>query len=280
MRGAMSEDRTNFTMIPHLIDDLGLDVYQYRIYCAIKRAAGETGVCTKSIKTLAKETGISRRKVQYTIDQLLITNPIVHKSLIKIKKRSTEHGDSDTNIITVVDVWTDNSHFKKQNGGGACGAPPGAQDAGGVVHVVHQGGACGAPKEEPILRKTNIKKTTTTSSSDVRSSSSFSDEIKRTAEAIKAWMDTQAMLPRKRKIGRHYDEVVWGKTWIFPLQVYLSLIKKYGFEYFQEHLQYMFQKQIQFDKGMRKNSIDIPETYLKKACKENYAEVPEKGNNN
>jgi hypothetical protein len=275
----MSEDRTNFTMIPHIIDDLGLDVYQHRVYCAIKRAAGENGVCTKSISSLSKETRIGATKLRETIASLCEINQVMNKPLIKKKERLSKDEDSDTNLITVVDVWKDNLGIKKQNRGTSPREGGGSPDEGGVPRHAKGGTSPREPNKEPFKKNPFKKTTTTTSSSDVHksSSSSFSDEIKKAAEAIKAWMDTQAMLPRQRKIGRHYDEVIWGKSWIIPLKVYQSLIQKYGFDYFQDHLTYMVTKQTQFDSGIRKNNIDIPETYLKKACKENYAESTTKG---
>ena len=36
-----SNDRNHFTIIPNIIDDLGLYVYAYRLYGHIKRVAGE-----------------------------------------------------------------------------------------------------------------------------------------------------------------------------------------------------------------------------------------------
>lgn len=153
----MSETKSNFTSLPHLIEDLDLDVYQFRVYAAIKRATGENGICTKSISTLAKQTKLSTRKVQSTIAELCEINPIIKKPLIKKTTRKSEHGDSDTNIITVTDVWKDNSNHFKESSGGAQYAGGGAYGAGGVVHAMQGGGAPCAPKEEPF-KKNPFKK--------------------------------------------------------------------------------------------------------------------------
>lgn len=274
----MPEDRTNFTMIPHIIDDLGLDVYQHRVYCAIKRAAGENGVCTKSILNLSKETKIGATKLRETIASLCEIHPVMNKPLIKKKERMSKDEDNDTNLITVVDVWKDNSGFKKQNRGTSPCEGGGSPDEGGVPRHAKGGTSPREPNKEPIKKNPLKKTTTTTSSSDVhKSSSSFSKENKEAAESLKAWVDQQATKERKRKIGNHREDVVWGQPWIWPLSTYQSLIAKYGIDYFQDQLNYMIQKQYQFDKGIRKASIDIPETYLKKACAENYASTTTKG---
>jgi hypothetical protein len=259
-------------MIPHLIDDLGLDVYEYRVYGAIKRAAGEKGECKKSILTLHKETKIGTTKIKETISNLCKVNPIIKKPLLTKKNRLSEHGDKDTNIVFVNDIWMDNSNIIKKQSGRSHGDRPRSHGDGGVGRMATEGRSHGDHKEDH-LKKTTFKKTTTTSSSNVHksSSSSFSEENKRAAESLKAWMDNQATIPRKRKMGNYQDEVIWGKSWIIPLKTFENLIHEHGMQYFQDQLEYMVTKQNQLDSGQRKTGIDIPETYLKKACSENYA---------
>ncbi|GAF99333.1 unnamed protein product, partial [marine sediment metagenome] len=43
-----SEDRAYFTMMPNIIDDMGLDPYAFRLYVHLRRVAGENGACWQS----------------------------------------------------------------------------------------------------------------------------------------------------------------------------------------------------------------------------------------
>lgn len=162
-----NSNHKHFTQIPNIIFELELTPYEIAVYCAIKRFSGENGICTKSYEKLAKNCGMSRRMLINTIQDLCEINPILKKPLIFSRKRLTEHGDSDTNILTINDIWKENHSFFNIEGGSAQYAPPSVQYASGsaqytpgVVHNMHQGGAQYAPKEEHI--KKNIYKKTNT----------------------------------------------------------------------------------------------------------------------
>ena len=148
------------TEIPNILYGL-LNPYQLALYFAYKKSAGDNGKCTKSLNTLAKETKISKRMIIKTRDELAQVHPILKKPLIKIIKRISEHGDKDTNEVSVIDLWEDNlnefNNKKYSGGGSAPHALPSAPDTLGVVHTVHEGSACGAHKEEPFKKNPSKK---------------------------------------------------------------------------------------------------------------------------
>ncbi len=154
---SIKEENSNHkwrTEIPNIVFTLKLTPIQFVVYAALKKSAGDHGICTKSVKTIAEICQISVRKVHQTIKELCEVNPIINKSLIIKSHRFSEFGDKDTNSITIIDLWPINF---EERGGSAQYAPPHAQyarpsapDAGGVVHNMHQGGAPRAHKEEPL----------------------------------------------------------------------------------------------------------------------------------
>jgi len=143
------------TELPNILFDLDLDPYEFRLYCHIKKIAGDGGSCWMSVTRLAKETKISVRKIQ-TIKKKLASgfSKLGGLPLIKVTKRKTDLGDPDTDLIQMLDLWRLN--FQKAYGLNKKpeGVHPvqggGARDAPGVVHEMHQGGAPGADKEDPI----------------------------------------------------------------------------------------------------------------------------------
>lgn len=87
----------------------------------------------------------------------------------------------------------------------------------------------------------------------------------------KAWLDKHSQVTRKRKVGRENQEITWGRDWILPIELFESLISKYGYKYFEDQMNYMVKLQIEFDQGKRKKNIDNPNSFLRKACQENWA---------
>jgi DNA-binding MarR family transcriptional regulator len=45
--------RTNFTMVPNIVDDMMLSPHAFRLYIHFRRVAGENRLCYQSVKTLA-----------------------------------------------------------------------------------------------------------------------------------------------------------------------------------------------------------------------------------
>ena len=144
------------TEMPNIIDDLELDPYEFRLYNKYKRIAGDQGMCIKSNKNLAKECKMSVRKLQQVKKALGEPRELLGgKPLIRVTERKTKHGDPDTDLVEIVDVWADNFLYfiQKSNKGGARPAP-------GVMHKVREGGASGAPKEEQTKEEPKIRTTT------------------------------------------------------------------------------------------------------------------------
>ena len=136
------------TEIPNCIDDCGLDPSEYRLYCHIKRIAGDRGACFKSINSLAEHCKIGKTKLKECLASLCETNEFLGVPLLKKQNRTTKLGDKDTNLYIVKDIWHLNSKFynKKQNRGGSPNDP-------GVGRQATEGRLPGDHKEEPIKKE-------------------------------------------------------------------------------------------------------------------------------
>ncbi len=153
------------TELPNIIFEIGLKCNEISVYCAIKRASGDFGECTKSYAKLCISAGVSRAILFIIIPKLCEVNPVLKKPLIICKTRFTEQGDQDTNILTVVDIWPENYEFFKNKNKGSPdfrppspeNRPPSLKSALGVVQNLHYGSPESAHKEEPF-KKNPIKK--------------------------------------------------------------------------------------------------------------------------
>lgn len=136
------------TEIPNCILDACLDIYQLAVYLYIKKIAGDKGKCWKKKKTLAELVGISERQVTYALDALCSSENNFKYPLLRKTGRVKPDGSQDSNLYTVINIWSFNGNLYRSNkwGGGAGGAP-------GVVQEVQGGGAPGAYKEEPSQEK-------------------------------------------------------------------------------------------------------------------------------
>lgn len=271
-----------YSQIPHIIYELGWSAYKISAYCVLKRTAGDNGHCTKSYTKLAVMSGMSYRNFKEMINQLCEIDPILNKPLIQKITRITDCGDKDTNLILINDIWPDNMNFfKDEEGGRAYGAPPQAQPASpqaygaqGVGHTVPEGRAYGAYKEE-TFKKNPLNKTTTSTPSSVVVAvhkSKISEEDKLSAKQLQEWSQKEAFKLRKIKQGRHNEEYERGQEWVIPLKVFENLIHLYGIVYFQEQLDLMYETQLEFEKGKKKEPVTNPSRWIKAACKNNYAE--------
>ncbi len=92
--------RDNFTIIPNLIDDLGLSPYAVRLYFHLKRVAGEKGECWQSGDTMAKICAMSTGTISKAKKEL------VKLALIRVEVKSTEK--NIYHQITIIDVWERN----------------------------------------------------------------------------------------------------------------------------------------------------------------------------
>lgn len=93
--------RTNFTMIPNIVDDLGLDCYAFRLYAHLRRVAGEHGECWQSTRTLAAHCRMSTGRVSAA------KSALADAGLIRIEERAGAGGLY--HVITIVDIWQRNA---------------------------------------------------------------------------------------------------------------------------------------------------------------------------
>ncbi len=158
------------TELPNLIYEIGLTPALIGVYSALKRAAGDNGQCTKSEKTLSNKLFISKKTLHGLIVQLCEVNSFLGKSLIILTNRFSEHGDKDTNAITIVDIWPENySFFTKESVGRVNSTLPSVnitqprvESAQGVGQNLPKGRVNFTHKEEPF-KKNPIKKNSSSS---------------------------------------------------------------------------------------------------------------------
>ncbi len=98
-------DRRYFTILPNMLDEMGLSPYAIRLYLRLKRRAGENGVCWENTAHLAEGCNMSKSQISRTKGELEMAG------LIKIETRSIAHGHFPGHIITIVDIWKDNVDF-------------------------------------------------------------------------------------------------------------------------------------------------------------------------
>jgi hypothetical protein len=99
---------TWYTMIPNMIDEMGLSVYAYRLYGRLKRICGEQADNTswQSTATLMEACKMSRGSV---------TN--AKKELVRHNLITIQHGDykkSESDTIRIVNIWDDNYRIYRE----------------------------------------------------------------------------------------------------------------------------------------------------------------------
>ncbi len=100
-----SSDKKYFTIIPNFIFDFPMDVYCFRVYCHIKRVAGDTGICWQSTRTIARKCQISPSTVTRSIRKL------AKAGFINLQVVPGKHGEFPHNEITIRDIWANNHFF-------------------------------------------------------------------------------------------------------------------------------------------------------------------------
>lgn len=144
-----SGDKKYFTIIPNYILNHST-LWDREVYIQMKRIAGENGTCWTARQTLAKQCGISIRRLDKSITYL-----IAHKWLEKIgtKKIGTKGGEQEVNEYKIADLWKLNIDYYESLKGGAPNALPTnkgyARKDQRVCTDEAKGGAPGAHKEEP-----------------------------------------------------------------------------------------------------------------------------------
>lgn len=104
----------NFTMIPNIVSHLGLDVYQRALYFEIARIAGQNHACFMNNKNLAELCDMSEKKLRLVKKSLeLPMEKLGGKALIKVIHRVAENGGKTSDLITVTNIWPENSNYFK-----------------------------------------------------------------------------------------------------------------------------------------------------------------------
>jgi hypothetical protein len=98
-------DKKYFYLMPNIVNERGLSVHAFRLYCEIKRTTGEGGVCYKSTRNLAEICMMAVGTVTKAKKEL------VEKGLIRITKEhlNGKKGSLAPNdIIEIVNIWDEN----------------------------------------------------------------------------------------------------------------------------------------------------------------------------
>lgn len=153
-----SGDKKYFTVIPNYILNHST-LWDREVYIQMKRITGEGGTCWTSRKTLAKQCGISERRLDKSLGYLIEHNWIEY---IGKKEVLTKGGIQPVNEYRVCDLWNKNNEFfqEKYRKGVAQDTTPKYE---GVAQNTQRGStdeakgvAPGAYKEEPEENKNHI----------------------------------------------------------------------------------------------------------------------------
>lgn len=98
-----ASDRKYFTIIPNYIFELELSPHAVRLYCELKRVAGEGGRCWMSTRVLSDKTGMSVGAISECKKQL------EEKQLIKVNKVMSEKGICHS--IEIINIWERNINY-------------------------------------------------------------------------------------------------------------------------------------------------------------------------
>lgn len=183
-----SGDKEFFTIIPNYILNHSTQCDR-DVYIQIKRVAGENGECYMSRTSLAKQCGISVRRLDKSIKYLLD-----HGWIKDAGKKSvmTKGGGQLVNVYKVANIWKLNiKHYEEKYGdkGIAPKTPPikgGAKNDTKGVHEKTKGGAPGAHKEEPYNNITIKEEHSNSTELQVNENSELNEDIKNSITYWKA----------------------------------------------------------------------------------------------
>lgn len=187
------------TEIPNIVFDLQLSVYALAVYAKLKKIAGDGGYCSYGIPRLAKDLGISEKKVRESKKELSKSFELLNNlPLIKVTKRKTDDKVNKTDVVTISPIWRLNGDFYRGNQKSYTGA---SQEPGGGSPQ-EPGGSPQEPKEEPFKEeplKTNKPEAPASalppSSESVRS---FRDELLN---------KTELTAPQAMKINTQFESL-------------------------------------------------------------------------
>lgn len=104
----LSTEKKFFTQIPNIIIRMGLGPYALSYYLVLKSIAGDK-TCFMKAKNLAELVGCSTRQLRRL--NAILSKPfeaLNGKPLIKISYRKDSNGESQPNVIQIVDIWVEN----------------------------------------------------------------------------------------------------------------------------------------------------------------------------
>ena len=108
--------RCFFFQCPNIIFDLGLSSRELSLYLAIRRTAGDNGLCWRNTRSLAKMAGMSVGSVVKAKRHLCGPFQLLDwKSLIQITKEPNPQGGKARHIIKVVNIWQYNEKRYSQD---------------------------------------------------------------------------------------------------------------------------------------------------------------------
>lgn len=117
------DSRKYFVMLPVLVDDLDLDVYEFRLYVHLKRRAGMSDEVALGLRSIAEHCGMSKPTVIKAKESLQA------KGLISV----VHQGENEPDLIIIEDIWAENMEaYSNKKKGGQRGLP-------GVVNGIDQG---------------------------------------------------------------------------------------------------------------------------------------------
>lgn len=149
--GVTSGFISHFTMIPHLIPDLGLTPNQFRIYFEYSRIHGSGGICFISNKVLADRCKVCLSTLQKVKKELSEPREdLGGKPLIVIRPTFKENGTQGTDVVHVTELWYENLDKSKKHLEGVSNTPLGSIKTMGGVHQI--------PTNNTHLKNTHLKK--------------------------------------------------------------------------------------------------------------------------
>lgn len=94
------------TEIPNIIFSLGLDPYEFSLYCMYKKIAGDRGACLQSNKTLLTHLKMSERKMRDVKKSLAMPrSELGGKSLIQIQECfNPDNKGREPDLIVITEV--------------------------------------------------------------------------------------------------------------------------------------------------------------------------------
>lgn len=93
------DPRKYYFQIPNIIDDMDLSLIAFRLYCHLKRVAGDEGRCWQSVETMANACKMSAGSIANAKKELL------EYKLIEIEEKPRPGGGKPWQVIYIADIW-------------------------------------------------------------------------------------------------------------------------------------------------------------------------------